>query len=216
MQMWLPTGTSILDVVPVEEYSRNPGSYLPKSTAIDFGQDIVLPVINESDKGPGVVFRPSCPFVKVQIPDGQDCSIYSKSNVIDFTNSRNMEEFMQKQSLLHQLEKDVLSSPDNIFSPVVEVDDSPAMQLLKEAVSQKHIDLDKYEPRFGSNYANDKRLFNKNTISMPMLVRLCNALDIKATLTLEDREGDIANPMGTTMSVEITEQGGDINERKTT
>ena len=212
MQMCLPTGTSILDVVSIEEYTRNPNSYLPKSTAIDFGQDIVLPVINETDKGPGIVFKPNSPFARVQIPDGCDCTIYSKNNVIDFTNSHDMAEFMQKQSLLHQLEKDVLSSPDNIFNPAVEVDDSPAMQLLKEAVSQKHIDLDKYEARFGSNYANDKRLFNKNTISMPMLVRLCNALDIKATLTLEDREGDIANPMGTTMSIEITEQGGDINE----
>lgn len=212
MQMCLPTGTSILDVVPIEEYYRNPGSYLPKSTAIDFGQDIVLPVINENDKGLGIIIKNNSPFAKVQIPDGYDCAIYSKRNVIDFTNSQDMAEFMQKQSLLHQLEKDVLSSPDNIFAPAVETDDSPAMQLLKEAVSQKHIDLDKYEARFGSNYANDKRLFNKNTISMPMLVRLCNALDIKATLTLEDAEGDIANPMGTSMSIEITEQGGDINE----
>ena len=212
MQKCLPTGTSILDVVPIEEYSRNPGSYLPKSTAIDFGQNIVLPVISESDKGPGIIIKSNSPFARIQIPDGYDCSKYSKDNVIDFTDSQNMAEFMQKQTLLHQLEKDVLSSPDNIFNPSVEVDDSPAMQLLKEAVAQKHIDLDKYEARFGSNYANDKRLFNKSTISMPMLVRLCNALDIKATLTLEDAEGDIANPMGSTMSIEITEQGGDVNE----
>ena len=45
-----------------------------------------------------------------------------------------------------------------------------------------------------------------------MLVRMCDALDIKATLTLQDKDNDVANPMGETISVEITGQGGDANE----
>ena len=88
------------------------------------------------------------------------------------------------------------------------------MKALKEAVTDKHIDLDKYEPRFGSNYNNDKRIFNKPNISLAMLVRMCNALDIKATLTLEDQQmpdgAETPNPIGRTISVELTStDGGD-------
>ena len=40
-----------------------------------------------------------------------------------------------------------------------------------------------------------------------MLVRMCNALDIKATLTLEDQlndNGEVPNPMDNVISVELT------------
>ena len=78
------------------------------------------------------------------------------------------------------------------------------MKALKTAVLEKRIDLDKYEPRFGSNYNNDKRLFNKNTISLSMTKRLCEALDIKATLILEDKSPDVPNPIGRTIKVDLT------------
>lgn len=213
MNKCLPTDTCLLDVVPIDEYSRNPGSYLSKSTAIDFGGDHIFPIINDMDKGPGIIIKNNeSPFAYVRTPEGADLSIYEREKMIDFTDSKDMASFMSKQSLMYKLEKDILSSPDNIFAPAPDTDDSPAMQLLKKAVTDKHIDLDKYEPRFGSNYANDKRLFNKSNISLPMLVRMCDALDIKATLTLQDKDNDIANPMGETISVEITGQGGDANE----
>lgn len=213
MNRCLPTDTCLFDVVPIDEYVNNPGSYLPKSTAIDFGQDLILPVINEADRGPGIIIKNNdSPFAYVKTPTGYDYSKYQRDNMIDFTSSQDMSSFMEKQSLLYKLEKDILSNPDNIFTPAPDTDDAPAMKILKEAVIDKHIDLDKYEPRFGSNYANDKRLFNKQNISLPMLVRVCNALDIKATLTLEDQSEEVANPIGRSISIEITSQGGDGNE----
>ena len=78
------------------------------------------------------------------------------------------------------------------------------MKALKNAVLDKHIDLDKYEPRFGSNYNNDKRLFNKSTISLIMLKRVCEALDRDATLTLSDKSDDVPNPIGRTIQVKLT------------
>lgn len=211
MQKCIYTGDRLLDVVPIEEYSRNPGSYVAKGTALEFGQDFVMPVISDMDKGPGIVVKQNKPIAAVKIPEDSDIQKFSNSKIIDFSKSESMEDFMGKQTLLHQLEKDVLSSPDNIFAPEVDPSEAPAMQLLKRAVTAKHIDLDKYEPRFGSNYANDKRLFNKPNISMQMLMRVCKALDIKATLTLEDQDGDIANPMGpeNKMSIELTSGGTD-------
>ena len=214
MQKCLYTGDKLLDVVPIDEYYRSPNSYVSKGTAVDIGQDHVFPVISDIDKGPGIVIKPGKPIAICKNTDSGEMEKYESEKVIDFSNSKNVEEFMEKQTLLHQLEKDVLSNPDNIFAPEVDPSEAPAMQLLKKAVSSKHIDLDKYEPRFGSNYANDKRLFNKPSISMQMLTRVCNALDIKATLTLEDQDGDIANPMGpeNKMSIELTNAGGGIED----
>ena len=114
--------------------------------------------------------------------------------------------------MVKELERDILTSPDNIYVPPEDKNDSPAMKALKEAVIDKKIDLDKYEPRFGSNYNNDKRIFNKQNISLPMLVRMCNALDIKATLTLEDQNSDVPNPMNTSISVEVTSANNDVEE----
>ena len=211
MQKCIYTGDRLLEVVNVGEYAKNPTAYVPKGTALEFGQGFVLPIISEADKGPGIIIKPNKPFANVKVSDDSDMEKYDNSHIIDFSKSESMEEFMEKQTLLHQLEKDVLSSPDNIFAPEVDPTEAPAMQLLKKAVTAKHIDLDKYEPRFGSNYANDKRLFNKPTISMQMLMRVCKALDIKATLTLEDQDGDIANPMGpeNKMSIELTSGGSE-------
>lgn len=214
MQKFLYTGDKLLDVVPINDYFRSPNFYVSKGTAIDIGQDHVFPVITDIDKTPGIVIKPGKPIAFCKNTETPEMEKYETSKVIDFSNSKDAKEFMEKQTLLHQLEKDVLSNPDNIFSPETDSSEAPAMQLLKKAVCSKHIDLDKYEPRFGSNYANDKRLFNKPSISMQMLTRVCNALDIKATLTLEDQEGDIANPMGpeNKMSIELTNAGGGIED----
>lgn len=214
MQKFLYTGDKLLDVVPIGDYFRSPNFYVSKGTAIDIGQDHVFPVISDIDKTPGIVIKPGKPIAFCKNTETPEMEKYETSKVIDFSNSKDAKEFMEKQTLLHQLEKDVLSNPDNIFSPETDSSEAPAMQLLKKAVCSKHIDLDKYEPRFGSNYANDKRLFNKPSISMQMLTRVCNALDIKATLTLEDQDGDIANPMGpeNKMSIELTNAGGGIED----
>ena len=98
-----------------------------------------------------------------------------------------------------------------MLMPKIFDDDSAEMKALKNAVLDKQIDLDKYEPRFGSNYNNDKRLFNKSTISLAMLKRVCDALDIEATLTLTDKSDDVPNPIGRTIEVKLT-GGGTENE----
>ena len=75
---------------------------------------------------------------------------------------------------------------------------------LKEAVIAKNIDLDKYEQRFGVNYNNDKRLFNRNTITMSKLKTMFDVLDMKATLIIEDKSEEVPNPMGKKIIVDLT------------
>lgn len=201
----------LYEVVPVQNYIANPDAYLQGYTAVEDSMGHVYPVVSSSSQGPGVKFRSNSPILFAKVPD-KDIDQYTTEGIIDYSKATDIREFIKTQDMVKELEKEILTSPDNIYVPLVDTDDSPAMKALKTAVSQKQIDLNKYEPRFGSNFNNDKRVFNKQTISLPMLVRMCNALDIKATLTLEDQIGEIANPINDKISIEITSVSGDNEE----
>lgn len=194
-------GDRIYDVTSLEDYTKNKDAYIAQYTAIhDPGTNLVLPIKNRYDNGPGIVVGSGVSYIE----EPENKEEYQDGAIIDFDNSRSIHDMMEKQRVVRSLERDILTSPDNIFTPKIFDDDSAEMKALKNAVLDKHIDLDKYEPRFGSNYNNDKRLFNKNTISLSMLKRVCEALDIEATLTLSDKSVDVPNPIGRTIEVKLT------------
>lgn len=198
----------IYDVTTIEEYNKFRDAYIPQYTAIhDENTNLVLPVKNRYENGPGIVVGSGVSYIEE--PVEEEKHEYSGEAIIDFDNSKNIHDMMQKQKAVRTLERDILTSPDNIFTPKIFDDDSAEMKALKNAVLDKQIDLDKYEPRFGSNYNNDKRLFNKSTISLAMLKRVCDALDIEATLTLSDKSDDVPNPIGRTIQVKLTGGGSD-------
>lgn len=201
----------LYEVVPLSEYIGNEDGYLQGYTAVDDGMGHVYPVVPSTSSDPGIRYRKRAPVFFANIPEGSE-SQYSTENLIDYSKANNFKEFIETQNMVKELEKEILTSPDSIYVPPTDPNDSPAMKALKEAVTDKKIDLNKYEPRFGANYNNDKRIFNKQNISLPMLVRMCNALDIKATLTLEDQVGDIANPINDVISVEITSVSNDEDD----
>lgn len=198
----------LYEVADVEHYVKHQDAYLNGYTAVDIGQDMIYPVIPSTSMDAGIVIRKNAPFNYVRKPDDNEAAQYDRSCVIDYRDATNYREFVEKQNMVRELEKDILTSPDNIYVPPEDPDDSPAMKALKQAVIAKHIDLDKYAPRLGSNYNNDKRIFNKSSISLPMIVRMANALDIKASLVLEDQTTDsgdtVPNPMGDSIIVELT------------
>lgn len=206
----------LYEVVDIKQYAEHKDAYLNGYVAIDPGVgDYILPVIPSTSTDPGIYVRSDAPFSYVNEPNEDVADMYKRDNLIDYGDAKTFKQFIDKQTMVRELENDILSSPDNIFSPTIDPEDSPAMTALKQAVIEKKIDLDKYEPRFGSNYPNDRRIFTKNDISMKMLVRMCNALDIKATLTLEDQDsdiGDIPNPIGEPISVELTSRVSDSEE----
>ena len=78
------------------------------------------------------------------------------------------------------------------------------MKAMKEAINLKHIDIDKYEPRFGPNFNNDKRLLKKDSITFRKLKDVCEALDMKATLKLEDANPNVPNPIGKKIAIDLT------------
>lgn len=194
----------MFDLVPMEEYDK--GFYDPAFTAIE-KDNIAYPIRSKKDVRPGyydyglvAFFRPP-----VEEEDKKDYSLIDNEKLVDFTNVDNIQEAMAKASVSRNLEREILTTPDNIFIPVISDLDAPEMAALKEAVIAKNIDIDKYEPRFGSNFPNEKRAFKKHDITLLKLKRICNGIDIKMTLTLEDMSPNVPNPIGRVIYVNLNE-----------
>ena len=194
------------DVTSLESYAKNPDVYISGHIAIE-DEDYVLPVLpssaSNSPNRVGIEVGPT--ISRIYLPTSEaDKENYSKDKLVDFSKATNYSELINMQQTVIDMEKDVLTNPDNTSTYPIDEKDTPAMKLLKEAVNKKHINLDNYEHRFGSNYNNDKRIFNKNSVSLTMMERMADALDMKLTLTLQDTSPDVPNPMGTAMSIDIT------------
>jgi len=201
-------GDKIYDVITMEEYNQNKESLNLSFTAIkDEESKKVYPIRGKNDDRPGIYMQGLINIFKD--PEAEDTE-YSVDNIINFDDAKSLKEVIKKQSELKSMERIILTNPDNIFSPRIGENDSPEMVGLKKAVIAKHIDLDKYSSRFGNNYSNDKRLFNDETITMSKLKTMFKALDIKATLIIEDKNDSIPNPIGEQIYVELT--GGESDE----
>ena len=197
-------GDTIFDVVSVDEYNSNPEFYRSGPVAISGGDGYLYPLrANSNDMRPG--FFDEGPMQFFNPPRGHECPIYSERNIIDFSRASSIKDIIAAQDKLADAEREILTTIDNLFIPPVNDDDTPEMGLLKQAITDKKIDIDKYESRFGSNFNNDKRLIKKSSITFGKLRNICNALDIRATLTLEDKAGDVPNPMGTRIDVCLTD-----------
>lgn len=193
----------LYDVTKLDNYVQNPDVYIQGHVAIE-DEQYVLPVLPSNSPSDKVGIEVGPVVSRVHLPNPNDDDQYKKSNMVDFNEATSMQELINMQDTVIDMEKDVLTNPDNTsVYPIVEKD-SPAMKLLKEAVNSKHINLDNYEHRFGSNYNNDKRIFNKNTVSLTMMERMASALDMKLTLTLQDAKEDVPNPIGRSISIDIT------------
>ena len=194
------------DVCTLEQYTQNPNQYLKNHTAIIEG-DYLYPVLSATQIGPGVHVNPGM-ISYFQTPT-DNIEEYKKENAIRFDDVKDIATMIDKLEAVKKIEDDVLTSADNIFSVKIKPGDTPEMVALKTAVNEKKIDLDKYEHRFGSNYHNDKRLFNKPSISLGMLKRVTSALDMQVTMTIEDAP-DAPNPIGRKIEVQLN--GKDFEE----
>ena len=197
-------GDMIYDVVSLDEFNANSEFYRSGPTAVQGGDGYLYPVrSNPNDMRPGFFDEQAMQFFSP--PRGQECPIYSDRNIIDFSEASSIKDVIESQTKLASAERAILTTIDNEFIPPVNDDDTPEMSLMKQAITAKHIDIDKYEPRLGSNFNNDKRLIKKSSITFGKLRSICTALDIKATLVMEDNNPDVPNPMKERISVCLTD-----------
>lgn len=193
----------IYDVVDSFDMYMHPNLYANQNTALLCQDGNVYPIRSSADDNTGI-YKKNSLIYEIKINDHDDINKYSTDNIIDFTSVQDIHDIIEKSNTLRDLEKEVLTNPDNIFLPNIGPNDTAEMKALKEAVILKNIDIDKYESRFGPSYCNDKRLFKKDKISMDKFKNMCNNLDIKATIILEDANPDVANPMNTVIKVDLT------------
>ena len=204
-------GRRILDVIDESEFIRrsslNPDivASLAEDTAIE-KDGYVYPVTKQYSKDVTGVTDLGKVLLYSLTEQDKSADEYKVENVIDFENVKSLQESINKQNQLMSAERTILVSPENIFTPVIKEEDTPEMKLLKQAICLKGIDLDNYKQRFGSDYNNDRRLFEQNSITFFKLKRLAEIMDMNVSLSLEDKPG-APNPIGEKLTIQITSDG---------
>lgn len=197
----------IVEIISVEEYYSNPGLYSYNNTAIDGGDGYVYPIRSKMDCRPGFYMTPTSKFIKQKSPGPEEAASYSDENIIKFDNAESMKELISMQNELQDQERTILTSVDNIFMPPIKEDDSSEMVGMKQAIRAKQCDIDKYSHRLGNNFQNEKRLFERRSMTLSKIRTVCEALDIRCVMQLSDAAPDVPNPMGTVINIDITGQG---------
>jgi len=209
----------LVDVISEEEYANkwrmyveNPTMYSSASMEVQDkdGNSFILPFRGKSDDRPGIYPDGSIYFIKT--PDSNiEESEYNKQNlnIVDFSDTTNVKDFLNKNAQIRDMETNVLTDIDSVFTPPLLADDSPEMRAFKEAITSKKIDISKYSQRFGDNFLNDKRILKTNSITMNKLISMSKKLDIEVELRLRNTNPDVANPMGKEITVILT--GGEEN-----
>ena len=202
----------LMDVIEIGEYHKSPSLYQPGYCAVE-KDGLLYPLRKLSDDRPGYYPGQVVDFYKT--PEACDRAKYEVGdNVIDFSNISNIRESVEAHNKLRDAESTLLSNVEVVYEPPLLEEDSPEMRAVKEAIILKQMDINKYEPRFGERFNNDKRLLKKGDITLMKLKTTCQALDIKATLILEDASPDVPNPMGRAIITEITSPDKSMDEEE--
>ena len=210
-----PIDGKVLDIITEEEYSNKYNMYLENPsicnmTALEINKGdeyYLLPFRGKSDDRPGVYQDGNIYFIKYPENESEELSYNKKNlNVVDFSNVNNINDFLEKNNQVRELENLSLSDSDEIFTPPISGRESEAMAAFKQAITAKHMDIDRYSARFGENYLNDKRILKGDDITMNKLISICNKFDIEAKLVLSDKHPDVPNPMGKDIEAILTDK----------
>ena len=199
---------SIYDIVSYDEYVESEDKATSGNLAIKTehnGKDIVLPYkgnYNGNTTIPGVYnIGPADIFI---FPNEDQEERYRAKRMVEISNTDSINEILQKKETLARLAEPWITSPDNITKFQINEDDNPEMVCLKEALNAKNIDFDKYAPRFGANFPNDKRQLKSNSATLNIIKRFCENCDMEAILILQDKNPGVPNPMGKRIEVSLT------------
>lgn len=193
----------------IYEVYNSEDKYVPEimnnQSALLLPDGLVYPKISKANKNE-VGYYEAGPFLIFNPPSEKEKKKYTYSEIkhFDYSDASSVEEVLENKRKYEEFESSVLSTADKIFRPIIKQDDLPEMIAIKTAATLKHMDLDKYSGRFGDNFNNDKRLFDKPSISMPKLKTMCENCDMDAYLIIKDKSPNVPNPMGRTVKVRLT------------
>ena len=122
---------TIYDVVDYNRCAQN-NEYGSK-LATEFN-GMVYPLRSANDTRPGLYTTPEMNYIiPAQTPEQQQP--YNSSNIIDFSNASSIRDIMTNTATLKQMERELLTSTDNIYTPKIGENDDPIMRGFKEAIA---------------------------------------------------------------------------------
>lgn len=202
----------ITNVISMNDYAECQDMYAPGTAAIEKEKDgtkYYLPIKSSTDNGPGV-YPVGNTMTITKYPEQGDTTYSDPSKLVDFSNSKNMKDIMDKQNQFRDLEYEMLCAPGDILTAPYLSDDTPFMRGFKEAINAKGIVASNYKDRMGPNYSNDIRKVKENDITIKMASRMAKNLDEEIIVIIRDKNPDVANPIGKEIVVNIT--GGNDDE----
>lgn len=197
---------TIFDVIPEDEYIRRSvvsseiNKELISETAIE-KDGYIYPVIsinNNTKEFPNVIGVVDCGpclvYNKPQTEEEQE--VYDVKGAIDFDNTKDLKDMIQKTAELEKAEKSILIDKNNIYNIVINEDDTPEFALLKQAINNKQIDISSYKNRLSDSFSNNIRLLtNGNSITFSKLRTFAQVFDLECELIIRDKP-HVVNPMG--------------------
>lgn len=170
------------------------------------GKNIILPFRGKygtQNINPGIYDAGPVDFIIY--PDDNNISQFVPAKVVEITNTQDMKEILEREDIIARMDEPWITSPDNITHFAISEEDRPEMICLKTALNSKKIDIDKYSGRFGDNFPNDKRQLKNNSVTLNILKRFCDCMDMEAKLILKDKNPNVPNPIGTEIVVSLTD-----------
>lgn len=202
----------IYEMVDFDTYGKNPEKYIGRN---DVGievedkvhdETLVLP-LRDTYSGnpitPGVYNAGAIDFTVM--PDQSNYQKYIPGKTVSLGSKMDAKEIIESGESLSRLDEPFITTPDNITTIPVTSMDEPEMRGLKQAINEKHVDLDKYAGRFGNNFPNDKRQLRNNAVTLNIIKRFCNNMDMDAILIFKDKRKDVPNPIGREIVVSLTD-----------
>lgn len=136
--------------------------------------------------------------------DEEEAYMPTGDNVIVFGNHHSLQSISDaKKKFDESINKLLEVDGGDVYKPPLLETDSAEMRAMKECIIAKNIDLDKYKDRFGANYPNDKRKLKDDNITLNMISRMCENLDIKLDLVFTDANSDVPNAMNKVIRANI-------------
>ena len=204
------TNGHIVDVLQYEDYAKDPKKYQEHGSAgvlfHHYGKDLLLPVKSDYTPNvslPGVYNAGSIDFVIY--PDEAFADKYVPKQFVSMSNNDDIVQLIRNGEAIKKLDEPFITSPDEITCIPIRQSDQPEMKGLKEALNAKKIDIDKYAPRFGQNFPNDKRQLRNSSATIKIIKRFCENCDMEALLVFKDRSPDVPNPIGKEIVISLTE-----------
>ena len=201
----------VYEMIDYEDYASNPAKFLGRNdVAIAMehkGETVLLPLrdeCNDNPISPGVYNAGPIDFVSM--PNDAEMQRYVPGKVVTINNLSTIQDIIKSGEELRRLDEPFITTPDEITQIPIKIDDQPEMKCLKMALNEKHMDIDKYAGRFGSNFPNDKRQLKNDSVTLNIIKRFCANMDMEAILILKDKSPDVPNPIGREISVSLTDE----------